>query len=316
MSRWPGVRDTHLLVAGRRLRVLRCEGPRHATAEPQLLVHGLGGSAGTWVQVIAGLAERGPVVAVDLPGFGRSPVGPHDPLTVDSYVELVLEVADTLGWQRFALHGNSMGGLIATLLAAREPRRVSHLVLVSPAFPPRSPVGLLRPSRATIDGMAPIAVSSASAAALGLVGLAGPSLDDRRNRALMQLIFPDPEAVDRDVLTLLAADLSAADGPSPSDRRAAMRQALWSITRLWADPRRVWRAIDRVQAPTLVLGGTADALVPARVLRQALARRRDWEGHVLDARRHALMLEDPESYLELVTDWQARTVAQGTTLSA
>jgi pimeloyl-ACP methyl ester carboxylesterase len=61
-----------------------------------------------------------------------------------------------------------------------------------------------------------------------------------------------------------------------------------------------------VQAPTLLLGGTKDALVPARVLRAVLARRPDWEGHVLDDRRHALMLEDPAGYLDLVTSWRAR----------
>ena len=60
-----------------------------------------------------------------------------------------------------------------------------------------------------------------------------------------------------------------------------------------------------------MLGGTADALVPARVLRQVLARRTDWVGHVLDDRRHALMLESPEEYLDLVDAWQYGLSATG-----
>ena len=295
--------DTHLEIAGRRVRILRATSPRGRGGEPQLLVHGLGGSSVTWVEVMKGLAEHGPVVAVDLPGFGRTPAAPDDGLTVDSYVDFVLSVADRLGWERFALHGNSMGGLVATLLAARRPERVARLVLVSPALPPRLPVSLLVPNRATIEGMVPIAVSSMTAAGLGLVGLAGPSLSRRRDRALLRLIYPDPDVVDRRVLDLMAADL-ADDVMDAAQRRRALLTALGSIACTWTDPRGAWRAVQRVQAPTMVLGGTADALVPARTLRAVLARRPDWEGHVLDDRRHALMLEDPELYLELVQRWR------------
>jgi pimeloyl-ACP methyl ester carboxylesterase len=308
LARWPGVVDTHLELGGRRVRVLRA-GATTATdagSEPQLLVHGLGGSSVTWVDVMRGLAEHGPVVAVDLPGFGRTPPTADDALTVRGYVDFVLEVADALGWDTFALHGNSMGGLVATLLAARHPDRVSRMVLVSPALPPRLPVGLLVPSRATVQGMMPIALSSATAAALGVVGLAGPSLSARRDRALLQLIYPDPDTVDRAVLELMAGDLTdpIMDG---RERRHALLSALSSIAKVWTDPRGVWRAVNKVSAPTLVVGGTADALVPARTLRAVLAHRRDWQGHVLDDRRHALMLEDPQLYLQLVRDWRLGT---------
>ena len=248
-------------------------------------------------------AEYGPVVAVDLPGFGRTPPAPDDSLTVSGYVEFLVQVADALGWDRFTVHGNSMGGLVATVLAARHPNRVERLVLVSPALPPRWPTRLLLPSRATIDGMAPIALSSLSAAALGAVGLAGPELSERRNRAMLRLIYPDPDGVDRRVLSLMAADF--ADGAMDGrERRAALVSATRSIARTWTDPRGVWRAIGRVQAPTLLLGGTRDALVPAKTLRAVLARRPDWQGHLLDDRRHALMLEDPTSYLDLVKRWR------------
>lgn len=301
LAHWPSVTDTVLQVAGRPVRVLRAPARHRSAGEPQLLVHGLGGAAVTWIEVIEGLAERGPVVAVDLPGFGRTPIDESDPLTVQGYVAFVLEVADALGWDRFTLHGNSMGGLIGTLLAAQHPERVTRLVLVSPAFPPRSPVGFLKPARATVDQMLPIAVSSLTAIALGVVGLAGPGLAERRNRALLGLIFTDPDGVERRVLDVMAAEF--AEDPEGVDRRRALLAATRSITRLWADPRAAWRAIRQVQAPTLVLGGTQDALVPAKVLRAVLAHRPDWQGHVLDDRRHALMLEDPATYLRLFDAW-------------
>jgi pimeloyl-ACP methyl ester carboxylesterase len=305
LSPWPGVLDTTLDVGGRQVRVLRIDSRRaDGKGEPQLLVHGLGGSSVTWVEVMRGLAEHGPVVAVDLPGFGRTLPLDTDALTVRGYVGFVIGVADALGWDRFTLHGNSMGGLIAVLLAARHPDRVDRLVLVSPALPPRSPLGLLVPARATLDGMTPIAVSTFSAAVLGVVGIAGPELTEHRNRQLLKLIYADPDGVDRAVLELMAADFRGDDATTVRSRRRALRSATRSIAAIWTDPRGVWRAIDRVGAPTLVLGGTRDALVPAKVLRAVLARRRDWTGRVLDDRRHALMMEDPAAYLEEFDRWR------------
>jgi pimeloyl-ACP methyl ester carboxylesterase len=305
LSGWPGVVDTELEVGGRPVRILRADGS--PGGEPQLLVHGLGGSSVTWVEVMSGLSDYGPVVAVDLPGFGRTNPAPGDQLTVPGYVEFVLDVADALGWARFTLHGNSMGGLVGVVLAARHPERVERLVLVSPALPPRSPLGLLVPARATLDGMAPVAVSTFSAAVLGVVGIAGPELTEHRNRQLLKLIYPDPDAVDRGLLELMAADFRGDDATTVRSRRRGLRSATPSIAAIWTDPRGVWRAIGRVEAPTLVLGGTADALVPAKVLRAVLARRPDWTGRVLDDRRHALMLEDPEAYLEEFARWHGDT---------
>src|SRR6188472_83986 len=98
LADWPAVTDTYLDVNGRPARVLTAPGPRASGDSPQLLVHGLGGSAVTWVEVVEGLSEHGPVVAVDLPGFGRTPITDDDPLTMQGYVAFVLAVADSLGW--------------------------------------------------------------------------------------------------------------------------------------------------------------------------------------------------------------------------
>ncbi|MCW2784756.1 MAG: Pimeloyl-ACP methyl ester carboxylesterase [Marmoricola sp.] len=307
LADWPLVTDTVLDVRGRQVRTLRASSRPTTAARPQLLVHGLGGSSVTWVQVMEGLSEYGPVVAVDLPGFGRTPIAADDSLTVQGYLDFVLEVADALGWETFTLHGNSMGGLIGTLLAAQHPERLDRLVLVSPALPPRSPLDFLRPNRVTINGMLPLVVSSFAALALGAVGLAGPSLDEHRNRAMLKLIFPDPDGIEPEVLDLMAADFAV--DVEGVDRRRALLAATCSIASLWADPRSSWTAIRELRTPTLLMGGTQDALVPARVLRAVIAARPDWEGHVLDDRRHALMLEDPETYLRIFADWQAGQVA-------
>ena len=154
--------------------------------------------------------------------------------------------------------------------------------------------------------MAPIAASSGSAAALGLLGAVPEALDRRRKRALLGLIFGSPDEVNPDLLDLMAREFGESRDGADADER---RRALLSALRL--DHPHLDRPAPRVaghrrgQAPTMVLGGTADALVPARVLRQVLARRTDWQGHVLDDRRHALMMESPADYLDLLERWYA-----------
>ncbi len=289
---WAGIREDVLDVEGRSVRVLRADAEPGAEGssrgvQPQLLVHGLGGSASNWIDVMGGLRCYGPVLALDLPGFGHTPAASASALTVDGHVELVLAVADHLGWDTFALHGNSMGGLIGTLLAAEHPDRVERLVLVSPALPPSNPLAFLPIPRTTLSGMLPMAVPS------------------RRLHHLMRLIFTDPTGIRPALLDVMAADSRPRDEQEALDHKQALTASTRSIARLWLDPRRVYRAVDTLTVPTLVLGGTEDALVPARVLRKVLARRDDWSGEVLDDHRHALMLDAPAEYLARVSAWRS-----------
>ena len=95
-----------------------------------LALHGWLDNAASFVPLAAHL--RGiELVAIDLPGHGRSA---HLPPGADYSFALamhnVLDVADALGWQRFALLGHSMGAGIASLLAAACPQRVERLLAI------------------------------------------------------------------------------------------------------------------------------------------------------------------------------------------
>lgn len=97
---------------------------------PLVLIHGLGGSWQNWQANIPALAARHRVIALDLPGFGSSE--PYrGAVTVERYVDTVVELLDLLGVDRATLIGNSMGGLLTIEAAARHPQRVSAVVLVS-----------------------------------------------------------------------------------------------------------------------------------------------------------------------------------------
>ncbi len=99
---------------------------------PLVFVHGLAGSWQNWLEQLPVFASDRRVIAMDLPGFGHSPM-PRQPITIDGYVRLLEGLLDELQVGASAVVGNSMGGLIAAELAICAPRRVERLALVSPA---------------------------------------------------------------------------------------------------------------------------------------------------------------------------------------
>lgn len=103
------------------------------TEEPTLVfLHGAGGSARHWREVIDRLPRTTPVIAVDLPGHGDSP-GPV-PGTIDAATQLVADCVAALGVAGpIVVVAHSIGGLIALTWALRQPGQVTGLVLVATA---------------------------------------------------------------------------------------------------------------------------------------------------------------------------------------
>ena len=97
---------------------------------PVLALHGWLDNAASFVPLAAHL-EGIELVAIDLPGHGRSAhLPPGADYSFAAAVHLVLDVADALGWERFALLGHSMGAGISSLVAAACPERVRRLVAI------------------------------------------------------------------------------------------------------------------------------------------------------------------------------------------
>ncbi|MEW2397313.1 3-oxoadipate enol-lactonase [Streptomyces sp. NPDC046862] len=105
------------------------EGP--TTAPPLLLGPSLGTSTTLWDKVAPELSVTHRVVRWDLPGHGGSPadlIGPG--ATVADLAGLVLALADSLGVERFAYAGVSLGGAVGLHLAVHHPQRVSALAVI------------------------------------------------------------------------------------------------------------------------------------------------------------------------------------------
>jgi pimeloyl-ACP methyl ester carboxylesterase len=117
----------HVDVVGARANYVEMgEGP------PLLFVHGLSGCWQNWLENIPHFARTHRVVALDLPGFGASPMPPWE-ISIPAYGRFVRDFCERLGIDRCSLVGNSMGGFIATEVAITDPERVDDLTLVSAA---------------------------------------------------------------------------------------------------------------------------------------------------------------------------------------
>ncbi|MEO9365671.1 MULTISPECIES: alpha/beta fold hydrolase [Candidatus Nitrosocaldus] len=103
-----------------------------------ILVHGLGGSANSWVNNISNLAKDNHVYALDMLGFGRSDK-PRINYTIDLFVDMLRGFMDTLGVDKASIVGSSLGGQIAAEYALKHQERVDRLILVAPAgFTPKT----------------------------------------------------------------------------------------------------------------------------------------------------------------------------------
>lgn len=108
-------------------------GPESADAgKPLVFVHGLSGSWPNWLEQLPAFAREHRVIALDLPGFGHSPM-PAAKLSIAGYARMLDGLLDRLEIDAAAVIGNSMGGFIAAELAISFPQRVERLVLVSAA---------------------------------------------------------------------------------------------------------------------------------------------------------------------------------------
>jgi pimeloyl-ACP methyl ester carboxylesterase len=254
---WPG--ET-VQVDGRELHLRRTPGP--PGGEPALYVHGLGGSSTHWTDLAGLLSGRLAGEAVDLLGFGRSGPAPAGRYPLGLHVQTVARLIEQRGRGPVHLLGNSMGGAIAMLVAARWPELVRTLTLVSPAVP------ALRPRIGTHPLMPLLLVP-------GLYRLAERRLArvpaDRQVQALLELCWGDPSRFA--ALRRAEAVAEAAEVASLPWAMAALSGSLRGLVVSYLPgAESFWRQAAGIIAPTLVVWGDLDRLVSvARAPRTARA---------------------------------------------
>src|SRR3954454_14974601 len=101
-----------------------------SSGPPLLLIHGIGDNSGTWLDVMARLAERHTVIAPDLLGHGES-AKPRADYAIAAYACGMRDLLSVLDVDRVSVVGHSLGGGIAMQFAYQFPERCERLVLVA-----------------------------------------------------------------------------------------------------------------------------------------------------------------------------------------
>lgn len=224
---------------------------------PVLFIHGFGGDLNNWLFNLDALAERHPVIALDLPGHGQSDAKLPG-VSIASLAGFVGRFLDTVGIDG-PVHvvGHSMGGAIALQLALDAPQRVARLALVSPA-------GLgAEVNSGYTDGFV-------------------QAQSRRELKPVLEQLFADPALVSRQMVDDMLK-YKRMDGIEPllAELGAA----------LFADGRQAPLPAERLQAlgqPTLVFWGRDDQVIPAAHADGAPAGA---EVVLFDATGHMAMLE-------------------------
>jgi len=249
-------------------------------APPVVLLHGFGGCWQNWLTTIPRVAAERRVVAVDLPAFGGSSV-PRDVLTPSYYARVVDELCEELGLGRVVLVGNSLGGLVATIVAGRMPERVERLVLVAA-------VGGSHVARVALDAGPKIL-------ALQTDRLLRRTPLRSREHPLATLVHA-PRAL---TPALLRAALLPGAG-KPGLPLAAIGIGLQGARHANLDG-----LLRRIAAPTLLVWGREDRLVPVRTADRFAQRIADARLVVLDETGHVPQLERPRVFNDLLLEFAA-----------
>ncbi len=287
-SAMPGWRDrdwsryeNDATIAGRRLHYLDVG----AGDRVFILVHGMGGRWQHWLENIPALADQGRVVALDLPGFGRSQP-PEGRVTLEGLADTAAELARSLGIGRAVFVGHSLGGQVVLRAGSRHPDLVEAVVSVGGAIYQFSDVlamrdvlrlALTRP-RETAAIIAEILTAGLPSPGWLRRCVASSSL---LRRVLLAPYVHRPGALPADVAALVI-DGAGTAGVYPTARAVALTH--------------LNKGIQGATCPILSLAADRDRITP---LRDTYTLQRVFpHAHtvVLEGCGHMLMLERPQAF--------------------
>ncbi|MHB1467993.1 MAG: alpha/beta fold hydrolase [Solirubrobacteraceae bacterium] len=255
---------------------------------PVLFIHGLGGSWPNWLEQLPVLAEHRRAIALDLPGFGASPMS-SEPISIEGYAQTVLELMDTLGVYSAPIVGNSMGGQITAEIALAAPERVERIVLVSPAGISTAAVA----SRLALIRLAHPLVNLFT----GRIGANADSFARRRllRERAMSLVATQPQRI-------------APEFAAEQLRGMGKPGFLPALQALIEHSQTLGGRLSSISCPTLVLWGQDDPVVPSRDADAFAERIPNARKVVWEDTGHVAMFERAADFNALLEDFLAESV--------
>jgi pimeloyl-ACP methyl ester carboxylesterase len=279
MDNEPLVRDETVVLDGLRFHYRDWGDP----ADPALvLLHGFTGNARHWDGFAQAMAERYRVLALDQRGHGETDWAPDQDYLVARVTDDFAAFVAALGLARFAVAGFSFGGDVAVSFAAAHPDQVERLVLVEPGEPPDTPavqaqVAAFR-NLPTVFDAPDEAVQSFAAAGLAPYAPA----DELRHWVRTGL---KPLADGRWTWCLDPV----LQRPDPQGRE-----------RLTHGADALWRLLEAVACPTLLVRGAATAHTPSDEVERMAAVMSDARVVSIPQAGHWTPLDNPSGFLAVV----------------
>lgn len=277
-----------ITVDGLRLRVIDVAA-EEGRDDAVLMVHGLGGWAENWKEIVPAVVESGRrAVAIDLPGFGESD-RPHRARYFDAdhpfYPPLLFHVLDELGIERAHVVGHSFGGSIAYMTAVWRPERVRSLTLIAPG-------GLA----------AELAASFRLLTLPGIGLLARVVRPDATTREALYACFHDPARCP-DEMVAEAVRYGAA---SIGEMVRVLRSSVSFRTGVREKVRRPWvERSARYAGPALVVWGVEDRVLPSSQARDVHEIAPHARVELIPSCGHLVMIERPRELLDVLLPFLA-----------
>ncbi|MDY6916888.1 MAG: alpha/beta fold hydrolase [Chloroflexota bacterium] len=249
----------------------------HGEGRPLLMIPGLGADLTSWAFQVPEFSRRFRVITFDNRGAGRTDA-PDEPYSLETMADDAAGLLDCLGIDRAHVLGLSMGGMIAQELAIKHPARVHALVLATTAAGPYP--WATHVLRATLR----LAEEGASQEALTQL---------RVSWLFTDRFFENPDLVQLAVDTMLA---------NPH------RQPVYAYARQFAAARQhdARERLGRIAAPTLVLVGRQDILLPVRLSEELAAGIPGAELVVLEGGGHGFLVEVADDFNRAVLEFLDR----------
>ncbi|WP_189228781.1 alpha/beta fold hydrolase [Streptomyces flaveolus] len=285
---------------------VRSRRPARQGLPPALYVHGLGGSSQNWSALIPLLDDVVDSEAVDLPGFGDSPPPDDGDYSVSGHARAVVRHLDAAGRGPVHLFGNSLGGAVATRVAAVRPDLVRTLTLVSPALPE------IRVQRSAV----PTGLLALPGVVSLFTRLTREWTAEQRVRGVTALCYGDPGRVSPEGFRNAVEEMERRlQLPYFWDAMARSARGIVSAYTVGGQ-HGLWRQAERVLAPTLLVYGGRDQLVGHRMAQRAARAFRDSRLLTLPEAGHVAMMEYPETvataFRELLADTEGSAVGKST----
>ena len=297
---WASLRSGFVDVRGTQVHVVR-GGLRPADGGadvPHLFIHGLGGGATNWLEVMGALGQDREVITMDLPGFGRTVPPRMSAARVRANARFIPVFMDRLGIERAIVHGNSMGGMLTALLAGVAPDRIDRAVMVAPALP-TAKSDLTHLPGPVFRRFAPFVVPGVGSAALRAVWA---RLDvDALLADALELTVASADRLSPAMFAVMRENLEL--GKRSPWRVESLAYAVESIVAALLGGRELTEAVHAMSPETLLVWGDADGLVGRPVIDHLSMQRPDWTYAVMPGIGHVPMMEAPTVYVDVVRAW-------------